>query len=92
MCTVRQEKGLLDTPGWKQSRGLANREKLIIWTIKQANMISYQLSPKFQFGYQVPKDYDEALDFDTDNGDNRWIEYILLEMDMMDEYDVFIDK
>ena len=87
-----QEQGLLNITGWKQFRGMAKRKTLIARTIKQAKMRSYRLSQKYQFGYKIPRDYDEALEFDMENGNNKWAHATFLEMQMMDLYQVFTDK
>ena len=42
VCAVyARDNGLLDTPGWKQFKRLANREKKLIRQVKQARLRSY---------------------------------------------------
>ena len=44
------------------------------------------------YGYQVPKDYKEALLLDEQNGNTRWADCTNLEMQQLQDYRVFIDK
>jgi hypothetical protein len=47
--------------GWKCFQNLAKHEKHFLCLVKQAKMKSYHQSPKYKFGYRIPKDYEEAL-------------------------------
>jgi hypothetical protein len=40
--------------------------------IKQAKLHSYRNAPKYKFGYQIPRDYQEAMKFDELNRNDRW--------------------
>ena len=44
------------------------------------------------YGYQVPKDYKEAILLDKKNGNTRWADCTSLELQQMQDYQVFIDK
>ena len=44
------------------------------------------------YGYQVPKDYKEAMLLDKQNGNTRWADCTDLELQQMQDYQVFIDK
>ena len=44
------------------------------------------------FGFQIPKDYAEAIRFDLQNNNSKWGESTALEMAQLMEYDTFIDK
>jgi hypothetical protein len=71
-CAVyAREKNLLDVDGWKQFWNLAKWEKHFLRLVKQAKLRSYQHSPKYKFGYLIPKDYHEALKFDDLNRNDK---------------------
>ena len=64
----------------------------MVRSVKQAKLRQARRSIKYKFGYQVPRDYDEAILLDTINGNTKWRDAIITEIDQMDEYDVFKDK
>jgi hypothetical protein len=43
------------------------------------------------YGFKVPRDYNQAVRLDSQNGNARWQDSTVLEMDQLDEYDVFVD-
>jgi hypothetical protein len=67
-----KEHELLDTEGWKRFRNTAKKEKHFLQLVKQAKMRSYRNAPKYRFGYQIPRDYKEAMKFDELNRNDRW--------------------
>ena len=40
-------------------------------------------------GYLIPRNYMEAMQFDTENKNSKWYDTIMLEMESMLEYTVF---
>ena len=46
---------------------------------------------KYQFGYQVPRNYEDALRLDMENGDQKWQDAMDVEMAQIKEYGVFKD-
>ena len=44
-----------------------------------------------QFGYQITSDYEHALELDNLNGKSRWYDATKIEMDQINEYQVFKD-
>ena len=44
------------------------------------------------YGYQVPKDYEEAMLLDKQNENTRWGDCTNLEMQQLQDYQVFIEK
>ena len=91
-CAIyAKDTGLLDTPGWKQFKSIAKREKKFTRTVNQAKLRSYNTAPKFKNGYQVPKNYTEAVRLDERNGNQKWQEAINLELQQIYEYDTFTD-
>jgi len=70
---------------------MAKTHQKFIRTVNQAKLRSYRRSPKYKFGYRVPNDYNEAVEFDHKNGNNKWKEAIKLELDSLNVYNVFKD-
>ena len=73
-------------------RQLAKRKKLINRLVQQAKLRSFCVSPKYKFGYRVPRTFKEGLQLDIEAGNHLWEEAANLEMDQLREYKVFIDK
>jgi hypothetical protein len=91
-CAVyAREHDLLDVEGWKHFRNLAKHEKHFLHLVKQAKMKSYHQSPKYKFGYRIPKDYVEALKLDELNQNTKWEVATITEMSQLNEYECFID-
>ena len=44
----------------------------MIRMVKQAKLRSNNYSPKYMFGFEVPRNYDNALELDKKNGNNKW--------------------
>ena len=92
-CAIyAREHGLLEAEGWKRFKNLARREKHFLRLVKQAKLKSYRRSPKYKFGYQVPRDYEEAMKFDEINRNDKWDVSIKIEMQQLHDYKCFIDK
>jgi hypothetical protein len=84
VCAVYAERAkLLDTDGWKQFRRLAKRQ------LNQAKLSSYQSSPLFKFGYQVPRNHKEGLTLDEKNGNTKYRDAEKLEMSQHAKYSTF---
>jgi Reverse transcriptase (RNA-dependent DNA polymerase) len=91
-CAVyAKENGLLNTPGWKQFKSITKRQKKFTRMVNQAKLRSYNTAPKFKNGYQVPRNYSEAVRLDERNGNNKWQEAINLELQQINDYDTFVD-
>ena len=45
----------------------------------------------YQYGFEVLRDYKDALRIDKQNGNSKWQEAIDLELDQIKEYQVFKD-
>jgi hypothetical protein len=48
-------------------------------------------APRYKFGYRIPRNYSEAMQFDLKNGNTLWQEATNLEMSQLAEYDTFRD-
>ena len=86
-----KEHNLLDKPGWKRFKKIANRHKKTIRMVNQAKLRSYNSAPKYMFGYLVPKTYKQALELDAQNGNTKWQDCTILEMNQLSDYSTFRD-
>jgi hypothetical protein len=87
-----KDNGLLDTPGWKQFKRLAQQQKRLIRMVNQAKLKSYRRARKYMYVYPIPTTYQEALEFDRQNGNTKWDNCTQLEMDQLDDYSTFVDN
>ena len=87
------ENNLLDQPGWKRFKRLAKRKKKMLRMLNQAKLRSYRTSPKYKFGYELPRNnsYEHAVQLDKRNGNKLWQEATQLEMDQQHEYKTYKD-
>ena len=91
-CAIyAKEKGLLDLEGWKRFKGIARRQKKFQRMVNQAKLRSYSTAPRYKYGFEVPRDYNQAMRLDERNGNVRWKEAIGVEMEQIDEYETFKD-
>ena len=89
-----EEQGLLDEPGWKLPglRKMAKTRKRIIRLANQAKLHSFRTKPIYMYGFQVPRNHDQAMELDRKNGNTKWRDAEIKEVGCIDEYDVFLDK
>jgi hypothetical protein len=86
-CAVyAREHDLLDVERWKHFQNLVKCKKHFLHLIKQAKIKSYHQSPKYKFGYRIPKDYEEALKIDELNQNTKWENATVTEMSQLKEY------
>jgi hypothetical protein len=86
-CAIyAHDKELLDLPGWKRFKSLAKRKKKMFRMINQAKLRSFRTSPKFKYGYEVPRDYNHAMELDKRNGNAKWADATCLEMELLESY------
>ena len=92
-CAIyARDKNLLDKPGWQRFRGIAKRQKKLFWMANQAKLRSFRTAPCFKYGYQIPPDYIKAMELDSKNKNKKWHDATELEMALMKDYSVFLDK
>eukprot|EP00975_Prorocentrum_lima_P054579 11444298-Prorocentrum_lima.AAC.1 len=60
--------------------------------INQAKRQSYQNTPIYMFGVKVPRNHEQAVKFDEENGNTLWQEAEAKEIEQMFEYNVFEDR
>ena len=91
-CAVYAKKhDLLDTTGWKHLKRYAKTSKRLIRAVKQSRIRQVRASSRYQHGFQVPKDYNDAIRLDKENSDTHWQDAMDLELTQIHEYKVFKD-
>ena len=91
-CAVYAKKhDLLDTTGWKHHKRYAKTSKRLIRAVKQSRIRQVRASARYQHGFQVPKDYNDAMRLDKENGNTHWHDAMDLELTQIHEYKVFKD-
>ena len=85
---------LLDTPGWKSPtlRRLAKTQQRIIRRANQAKLHSFRMKPVYMYGFLVPRNHDQAMELDRQNGNTRWKDAETVELKQIDDYKSFLDK
>ena len=68
---------------------LAKKDKVLARAIKQRKIRQVRRSQAYMFGYLIPRNYMEAMQFDSENKNSRWYDAIKIEMESMLEYKVF---
>jgi hypothetical protein len=58
----------------------------------QAKLRSYNMTPRYKYGFEGPRTYEQALKLDKRNGNTLWEDAATLELTQIDDYDTFIDK
>ena len=92
-CAIyAKENDLLDTPGWKRFRRTAKRSVKLVRMINQVRLRQFRSSPKYMFGYQVPKTLKQAKKFDALAGNHKWEDSNELEHEQLRDYETFIDQ
>ena len=92
MAIYAKENNLLELDGWKTLKRLADRSKLTARLVKQAKLHSLKYSPKYKYGFEIPKNYKDAERLDRQNGNDKWMKANKLEHEQLTEYNVFEDK
>ena len=91
-CAVYAKKhDLLDTTGWKHLKRYAKTSKRLIRAVKQSRIRQVRASARYQHGFQVPKDYNDAIRLDKENSNTHWQDAMELELTQIHEYKVFKD-
>ena len=84
-----KENDLLALEGWRRFRSLAKKDKVLARAIKQSKIRQVRRYQTYMFGYLIPRNYMEAMQFDSENKNSKWYDAIKLEMESMAEYKVF---
>ena len=84
-----KENDLLALEGWCRFRRLAKKNKVLVRAIKQSKIRQVRRSQTYMFGYLIPRNCMEAMQFDSKNKNSKWYDAIKIEMESMLEYKVF---
>ena len=80
-CAVYAKKhDLLDTTGWNHPKRYAKISKRLIRAVKQSWIRQVRASARYQHGFQVPKDYNDAIRLDKENSNTHWQDAMNLEL------------
>jgi hypothetical protein len=60
--------------------------------VNKAQLRSYNTAPRYKYGFEVPRTYEQALRLDKKNGNTLWEDVATLELTQIDDYTTFIDK
>ena len=71
---------------------LADRSKFTERLVKQAKLYSLKCSPRYKYGFEVPKNYKNTERFDRKNDNHDWMDANKLEYKQLREYNVFKNK
>ena len=84
-----KEKNLYNLDGWKRFRHLIKKEKQLTRAIKQSKIRQVRHAKKYMFGFLIPRNYTEALEFDKANNNSKWYDATKAELDSIHSYQVF---
>ena len=82
---------LLDEPGFRRCRNKTKNAKKLARMINQTKLKNYRTRPVYQYGYQVPRNHEEAVFIDDKAGNTKWQDAEKLEISQLFEYDTFRD-
>ena len=91
-CAIyARENKLLELPGWRRFKSIAKSQKKLLRLANQAKLRSFRTAKKYMYGFEIPKDYADAIRLDRLHGNTKWQDCTKLEMDQLKEYKVFVD-
>ena len=86
-----KEHNLLHLPEWSNLKHIATYQKTLTRAISQTKIRKVRRSATYQFGYLIPRDYKHTLELDKMNGNHSRYDATRMELDQINEYQVFID-
>ena len=92
LALYAKENNLLDNDCWKRFNHIAKRSKHLERLVKQAKLRSFRTTPKYKYGFEVPRDYKHALELDEAAGNHKWRDANILEHKKLAEYNVFVRR
>jgi Reverse transcriptase (RNA-dependent DNA polymerase) len=60
--------------------------------VNQAKLRSYNTAPRYKYGFEVPRTFEQALKLDKRNGSTLWEDAATLELTQIADYATFRDK
>ena len=89
MCA--QDAEVLNTPSWRHFQKYVNRDKKYIRAMHRV-FAAKKKETKIKFGIEVPKNYNDVLRLDQQNGNTMWQDAIKTELDQINSYNTFKDN
>ena len=86
-----KDNNLLNMDGGKRFKKRAKNQKQLLRLTDQAKLISFCTSPKYMYGFKIPRDYDHARELDTQNGNNKWKTSTQEELQLLQDYNTFLN-
>ena len=85
---------MIGKKGWNfpYLRRIAKTQKRIMRRANQAKLQSFRHKPIYMYGYLVPRNHNQAMEFDRLNKNHKWEESEILELSQIDDYSTFDDK
>jgi hypothetical protein len=83
---------LLNMPGWKTCKRYTRNAKQLSRMVNQAKLRSLWNQSIYKYGFQVPRNHNEAARIDAKMGNSLWAEAEKMEQDQLFKYNTFKDK
>jgi hypothetical protein len=91
-CAIyARDNDLLLNPGWKRFKTIAKKQKKMFRMANQAKLRSFRTASKYQYGFEIPRNYAHCIELDAKNGNLKWTISTVLEFEQLAEYDTFTD-
>ena len=78
-----KENDLFALEGLRRFRSLAKKDKVLARAIQQSKIRQVRRSQTYMFGYLIPRNYMEAMQFDSENKKSKWYDAINIEIESM---------
>jgi hypothetical protein len=60
--------------------------------VNQAKLRSYSSAKRYKYGFEVPRNYEDAICIHCQNTNTKWQDAVKMELESVHGYNVFIDK
>lgn len=80
---------LLETNGWKRCKVHTKNLKKFSRMVNQSKLKCNRLKPVYKYGFQVPRNHEEAVKIDEKNGNTKWQDSEKLEIQQLLDYSSF---
>src|SRR5210317_64504 len=75
-CAIyARDNNLLELDGWKRFKSIAKKHKKLLRMVNQAKLRSFRTAPRYMYGFEIPKDYNNGLRLDKLHGNTKWQDY-----------------
>jgi hypothetical protein len=87
-----RDNNLLEKPGWKRLKKIANRKKKFDRMIKQCKVAPSRNVPTYKFGVELPRNVHGLDNLDKRNGNTKWADACDKEIECLHGYKTFSDR